>query len=245
VFWVCVACVVCQGCCHVLFVWGCAFYSHTCVPIAPPCRLSGFLKTQALGKKGGLPLMRHERWILDGDVCSGDCEVPDAAISQMKAARSCAEEVLNDQDLACFADIQKVMSSNSTLLLAMDRTFVLELSWLEQHGEQAMQDAMRRRILQCLPSAMVNITLAQCAMKLDELLHSEMGKFSSLRCQGELKSIKKQVAHMAQGMSPKLGFDAGGGIFDKVFKAMPFFLRALPDNSMSTCLTMLCGFFVF
>jgi hypothetical protein len=184
------------------------------------------LKTKALGAKNGLPLMKHEKWILDELGEAEDCEVPEAAIAQMKAARTCAEEILNDASAVnTFSDIQAIMKSNSTLLIALDRTFLLELKWLEQHGEEAFAQAVHRKVMECFPTSSTSLTLNQSAMKLDDLLSSEMVKFSSARSQNEVKTIKRLVATMVQGLSPKESFAAGGGIFKQVWDALPNFFR--------------------
>ena len=185
------------------------------------------MKTKALGSLNGLPLMKHEKWVLEEKLGeAAECKVPQAAIAQMKAARVCAEEILNDaKRVGSFSDIKALVKSNSALLLALDRTFLLELEWLEQHGEGVFVQAVHKQILSCFPTPSVNITLNQAILKLDGLQNDEMIKFSSMRCHSELKTIKKLVATMMQGMSPKDALAAGGGIFKQVWDALPNFLR--------------------
>ena len=155
-----------------------------------------------------------------------DCKVPGAVIAQMKAARTCAEEILNDASMVgTFSDIQALMKSNSTLLIALDRSFLLELKWPEQHGDEAFVEAVHRKIMECFPTTSASLTLNQSALKLDDLMGSEMVKFSSARCQNEIKTIKRLVATTMQGVSPKESFAAGGGIFKQVLDALPNFLR--------------------
>lgn len=115
----------------------CAFCRYVHPFQSHPFRLSGFLKTKALGSLNGLPLMKHEKWALEEKLGeAAECKVPQAAIAQMTAARVCAEGILNDaKRVGAFSDIKALMKSNSALLLALGRTFLLELEWLEQHGE--------------------------------------------------------------------------------------------------------------
>ena len=81
--------------------------------------------------------MKHEKWVLEEKLGeAAGCKVPQAAIAQMKAARVCAEEILNDaKRVGAFSDVRALMKSKGALLLAFDRTFLLELEWLGQHGE--------------------------------------------------------------------------------------------------------------
>ena len=205
----------------------CAFCSYIHPFQSHPFRLSGFLKTKAPGALNGLPLMKHEKWILEEKLGeAAECKVPQAVIAQMKAARVCAEEILNDaKRVGAFSDIKALMKSNSGLLLALDGTFLLELEWLGQHGEGVLVQAVHKQILSCFPTSSVNITLNQAILKLDGLLKDEMIKFSSMRSHNEPKTIKKLAAAMMQGMSPKDTFAAGGGIFKQVWDALPNFLR--------------------
>ena len=185
------------------------------------------MDTKALGALNGLPLMKQEKWILEEKLGeAAECKVPQAVIAQVKAARVCAEEILNDaRRVGAFSDIKALMKSNSGLLLALDRTLLLELEWLEQHGEGVFVQAVHKQILSCFPAPPVNITLNQAILKLDGLLNDGMIKLSSMRSHNEPKTIKKLVATMVQGMSPKGAFAAGGGIFKQVWDALPNFLR--------------------
>jgi hypothetical protein len=69
-------------------------------------RLQAAIKAAALGAKDGLEPLPYEAWLMDFST-SECCSVPEALLNPMRAARSCAREILAGQELECFADIQK------------------------------------------------------------------------------------------------------------------------------------------
>ena len=69
-------------------------------------RLMAAIKSAALGAKGGLEPLPYEEWLMDFSAVPA-CSVPDALLAPMRAARSCATEILAGQELQCFADVQK------------------------------------------------------------------------------------------------------------------------------------------
>eukprot|EP00969_Alexandrium_andersonii_P191612 8462822-Alexandrium_andersonii.AAC.1 len=59
----------------------------------------------------------------------------EALLAQMVAARKCANEMLRDSSSTCFGDVQKVRKANASLLISMDPSLRLELSWLSDLAE--------------------------------------------------------------------------------------------------------------
>ena len=69
-------------------------------------RLMAAIKSAALGAKGGLDPLPHEKWLMDFSEVK-TCSVPEQILAPMKAARSCAHEILSNIEIECFADIVK------------------------------------------------------------------------------------------------------------------------------------------
>eukprot|EP00972_Heterocapsa_arctica_P101742 14990685-Heterocapsa_arctica.AAC.1 len=65
----------------------------------------------------------------------------------------------------------------------MDRTMRLELEWVDHGADEQLALSIHNKILGCLPSSIRNSTMAQSVIKLQSLLDSDMGQFSSLRSQ--------------------------------------------------------------
>lgn len=196
-------------------------------------RLHGFFKSLSLGKKNGLPMLRHEIWIMQMVDSSEASPIPDKFLQAMISARKCAHEMLRDPSLTCFADVQKVLKANTSLLTAMDPSFRLELCWLADQAEDCFVETMHHSLLKTLPTESVASTMGQSCKKLDDLLSSEACQFSSLRNQNEIKSVRKLIASMLQGVSPEESFKSSGGIFLQVWNQLPYFLRAaIPSSSV-------------
>jgi len=190
----------------------------------PTHRLSAFIKGLALGKVKGLPILRHEAWILDIEGKDDTCEVPWHLLQSMASARACAQEMLMDPDMACLADLQRQLRSNASLLLSMDRSFRFELEWLAQAGDEHFAKAIHKEILNCMPSATVNITLSQACARLGSLLEGDMAKFASLRSQSEIKTVRKVLDKMVTGVSPDCSVKAGGPLFEQVWGRLQYFI---------------------
>ena len=72
-------------------------------------RLCGAMKEAAIGLEGGLPQLMHEEWFLDSPTKGEVCTVGKEHLKDMLQARNCARELLQSQQLQCFADIGRVL----------------------------------------------------------------------------------------------------------------------------------------
>ena len=188
-------------------------------------RLSACIKSLAIGKPGGLPILRHESWILDTDETD---EVPTMELENylkpMIKARNCAEEILMKSGSACLADLQRLLKSSSGLLLSMDRSFRCELEWLFNAADEHLATSIQKNILNCMPTSTINITLAQACTRLESLMDSDKVKFGSLRSLSEIKTVKRILDKMLAGVSPDRSVRAGGEVFEKVWDRLQYFI---------------------
>ena len=72
-------------------------------------RLCGAMKVAAMGLEGGLPQLMREEWFLDSATKGEVCPVGQEHLKDMLQARNCARELLQSQQLQCFADIGRVL----------------------------------------------------------------------------------------------------------------------------------------
>ena len=174
------------------------------------------MKGEAIGRPGGLQILRHEAWILNmEDVTTTHCTVPMEYLKPMVAARSCAQEMLMDESLSCLADVQRQLKSSGPLLLSMDRSFRCELEWLGGSADAQYLEAIHRSILACLPSASSSISLNQACMKLAILIQSDQARFAALRSQSEIQTVRKIVDKMVAGVPPNPSIKDGGDLFSQ------------------------------
>lgn len=178
--------------------------------------------------------MRHEAWVLNVEKSDDQCPVPSTFLSGMAAARACAQEMLIDESLGCLADMQRLLKNSTNLLLSMDRSFKFELEWIESGADEAFVDRVRADILTCMPSQAAVVTLTQSCQKLDDLLQSEKVKFASLRCQSEIKTVRKLLDKMITGVTPDVSVQSGGPVFEAVWRRLQWYASAeVPGEATS------------
>ena len=183
------------------------------------------MKGGAIGRLGGLQILKHGTWILHlGDVGTA-CKVPMEYFKPMAAARSCAPEMLMDKSLSCVADVQRQLKSSGPLLLSLDRSFRCEPEWLSSSADAEYFEAIHRCILECFPSASGSISLAQACMKLAILTQSDQAKLAALRSQSEIQTVRKILDKMVAGVPPNPSIKGGGDLFAKVWGRLQYFIR--------------------
>ena len=198
------------------------------------------MKAEAIGRPGGLQVLRHEAWILNmEDISTAHCTVPMEYLKPMVAARSCAQEMLMDKSLSCLADVQRTLKAKAPLLLSLDRSFRCELEWLSSSSDVEYNETIHRCILRCFPSASSSVSLAQACMKLDILIHSDQAKLAALRSQSELQTVRKILDKMVAGVAPNPDIKDGGDLFAKVWDRLQYFIQVeipceAPMGSMSS-----------
>ena len=185
------------------------------------------MKAEAIGRPGGLQVLRHEAWILNmEDISTAHCTVPMEYLKPMVAARSCAQEMLMDKSLSCLADVQRTLKAKAPLLLSLDRSFKCELEWLSSSSDAEYNEAIKRCILGCFPSTSSSLSLAQACMKLEVLIHSDQAKFAALRSQSEIQTVRKILDKMVAGVAPNPDIKDGGDLFAKVWDRLQYFIQA-------------------
>ena len=185
------------------------------------------MKAEAIGRPGGLQVLRHEAWILNmEDISTAHCTVPMEYLKPMVAARSCAQEMLMDKSLSCLADAQRTLKAKAPLLLSLDRSFKCELEWLSSSSDAEYNEAIKRCILGCFPSTSSSLSLAQACMKLEVLIQSDQAKFAALRSQSEIQTVRKILDKMVAGVAPNPDIKDGGDLFAKVWDRLQYFIQA-------------------
>ena len=136
-------------------------------------KLAGLLKTEALKSKCLQPLV-YEEWVLGGSMGSGQSVPAEELVDNMKA-RQMVSEILHDDSIACFADMQKLISTNANSTMTVDRTFAVELKYLDLAPE-ALEGAIKKKLIKILPSASQSVSFNQASLQLEELKASTMWK---------------------------------------------------------------------
>jgi hypothetical protein len=150
-------------------------------------------------------------------------QVPAHMLGDMLAARKVALDILGPGAYSCFSDLKRALLLKAATLTAMDRTFRLELAFLESGCEVALASEVGHRLLQCMPTQSTHITLDQCQVKLQALRQSQLARMASLESQAEIDTVKDIVSNMQSSISPEPSIAQGGELFKQVLHRLQFF----------------------
>ena len=183
------------------------------------------VKLAAIGYKGGLPKLPFEEWVLD-DNSDIDCVVPDGFFTTMKAARSCALDMLANATVSCLEDMKKILTNNASQLVSIDRSFKLELEYLNSALDTDLVETVQKQILAKLPSTRSVVTMQQAADNLAVLRSSQIGEMCSRYCQAKIEAVRDLVTNMARGVPPDSKLCEDIGFFSTVLQRLACFQRA-------------------
>ena len=119
----------------------------------------------------------------------------------------------------------QVLTASSEVLLNLDRSFKIELAWLQDGAYQALGISVREKILACPPTKEKAVTLSQAGARLAGLQDTMMYKVSARESQSQVDSIRAAVHKMSKGLAPAESIKTAGGIFTQVWNRLPFFVR--------------------
>ena len=187
-------------------------------------RLWAAIKSRSLGYGNGLELLPYESWMLPSRAME-ETEVPAHLLLEMQRARLCAKEILNDSTIQDFGTMVKVLIASSTQLLSLDRSFKLELEFVQQNGEAAVQKAVETSILAVLPSATRASSLTQSYQALQDLKQSQLGKFCNHASKAQVTCVLEVVGNMSKGVCPDNKFSSASDFYALVWKQLPHFMR--------------------
>ena len=167
-------------------------------------KIMAILKNKSWGTQNGLEPFKYERWIREDQLLQPDVQDPVdvACLKSARAARRIVREVTNDDKITSFAMMEKIVCKKSDLLLAMDSSFGLELSWI-LNAAKALRAACLEKALLCLPTLTTPVSFLEATTRLGELCRSEMVSRSDLESRSEVSSVEALVNDISRGVSPK------------------------------------------
>ena len=162
-------------------------------------KLAAMMKTCALGK-GTLQALQHEEWIFGQDLRSVKAEIPEQFLKDFSAARKLVADMVKGDHVESLSDILHIIKANQASLLAADRSFVLEIQLLK-FAPAALEETVKKRLLDILPSETKDISLKQVLWEIQALKQSDLVKKSSNSSKGQLAAFEEIVANMIRGIS--------------------------------------------
>ena len=194
-------------------------------------RLAGAIRQATLGAPNGLKMLPHEEWIVKATDIPKSHNVPAEVLADLQNARSIATDLLDIDVARSFCDVQNALGKASKSLLALDRSFRIELQFMSDGAEAGLEAAAQRLVLDALPSSIVGRTLAESSSLLDGIRDKPFWKFCSLKAQAQVDCVRELVAGMKQNVSPKAEIVSGGGFYVEVLKRLEWFMtHTCTDN---------------
>ena len=121
--------------------------------------------------------------------------------------------------------ILQVLAQSSAMLLNLDRSFKIELSWLASGAYEAVAGAVDSKILASFPNKAAAVTMAQAKARLSTIKEDLLYKVASRQSQSAVDSMISVLSKMASGMPPPESIKTAGGVFTKCWQLMPHFIR--------------------
>ena len=149
-------------------------------------------------------------------------------MAEHERARLVAKEMLSDESIASFREMRQILEDNSAALRQIDRTFIIELAYLEK-ADEALDAAIKAKVQALLPSATVHKSFVRVDMEMRELMKSDMCKRCSRSTAGQVEAVLEVLTNMQRGISPDL-LRATSGFYKEVLPGVQGFavLRLLP-----------------
>jgi len=133
----------------------------------------------------------------------------------------------------------EVLKGSQAMLCALDKSFVLEIAFVQENGQEQLDLAVARHLLDCMPTKQKAVTLSQCLKRVAELRDSKMVQFTALSVQSKLEVCKSVLQKVLKGIPPHSSLKDDKGFFGDFFTHLEFFARARRGEGKS--LVELCG----
>ena len=128
-------------------------------------RFASHVKSAAINA-GLLPMLPHEKLLFSvGSVLgvASQCRIPDSVLAEFKCARQAASDLLGDRTHQ-LEDMIGVLMKGSRALKSMDRSFEIDLLFIERHAPTMLLNRLHDMALASLPSPDADVTMAQALL---------------------------------------------------------------------------------
>ena len=199
-------------------------------------RFAGCIKSNACNS-GCLPLLPWESLLFKAGAIphtSQTVKPPEHALQEYANVR---ETVLHcmGTDLRTFTDMRKQAQTYSKTWLGLDRSFCLELSFLNETAEVMAKDQLHHAVLDALPSDIVKKTHKESLLALHKIKMSDLAYVTGTSVTAELEGVISMVASLEEGVGLTAKDIANfGPFYKKVVARLPHFYRMAALKSDGT-----------
>ena len=199
-------------------------------------RLAAAQKDDALGSKMGLTPLKYEEWLMSN--LTGrrheETNVPPAQLENMHRARTMAADILKNESITTLEGVSDALLKAGETLTELDRTFHIELQFLQKTAHEMLKEQVQESVLALLPTEENDVTLERAMASLSALATSEKVQFASIEAQGCVQSVRDVVAAMIDGISPTPNIIQGSAFYRSVLHQLQFFATTTPSDSASS-----------
>jgi hypothetical protein len=185
-------------------------------------RIAAAVKTRSLSAKDGLTRFHFEDMVMQAR-SSDIFEVDPAILEPFENVRKLAKEMLAAAKVVSVADSYRILEKAASTLLMVDRSFNLELKYLEVAGTDAVTDAFHKQILAALPAADRNFSFTQSVDLLSQLEKSETSSVVPASERSKLVCVKDLIFDMDKNGSPDCELADRDKLYRQVFAQLPYF----------------------
>jgi len=165
-------------------------------------------------------------------------KVPEAMLSDAKAARSAASQFLREKGASTFHQMMTVINAKGDALRALDRSFELEIAYLNRALEPIVKERVRAQLLKCLPDETNRVTVQQAVQGMGQLKASPLVRAAHPELQGEVEGVLSLLNDLSMGISPREKTVQGFSDFFKiVLKRAENFFSLDPEAAPEDCAT--------
>lgn len=152
-------------------------------------------------------------------VCAG-------LIAESKLARATANQMLATETWSQGEAVKELLGRKLPTLLAIDRTFVIEHSFIIGMMGDAGEVRLMEELSLCLPDESRAMTLRASSSKIDELTKTDLFKFCSRSAQGGITASAGILSNMVLGFPPQFTLSCSLMMM-RLRERLPFFVRCM------------------
>lgn len=186
-------------------------------------RLFAALKTAALQSKT-FPRLRYEEWILPAATSETDI-VDKALLAPLLLARQLASKLLQAKDIDSVEMMKTALAEKGMELVSLDKTFRIELDYVESHLAPALLNILEGQLLLALPSGLRVLSMTMSSLELSKIATSDLAKMLGGVMQRKIEAVQEIVQHLFRGIAPDQTIGDASSFYKNVLAQLPFFVR--------------------
>jgi hypothetical protein len=166
-------------------------------------KLATAMKAHAMCRDGvGLVPLTSEAALCDPIIQFGQFVLPKDSLKTFNEARTEANRLLEEHEVSSGLGVCSILEKKRQSLIAIDSSFVVELSWLKEMCDQGGAARLQHEVLSKLPCGAKRTTLKEAAAQIAVLKRSSLYLFVSESARGSFDVVAEILHNMLRQVSP-------------------------------------------